>query len=99
MKLKKQNESYILKIYWSVMNRRKKKTNINRYTCDWSWNFKEWKTIVEKLALNEMHRFWYECNNNVLDDKNEYKKFIERHRDQSSILMNYEKKSIAKSEK
>ena len=35
----------------------------------------------------------------MLDDKNKYKKFIERHRDQNFISMNYERKSIAESEK
>ena len=101
MKSKKQNKKYRLKIYWSIMsmNRRKKRANIDRYTCNWSWDFEEWRTIVEKFALNDMHWFWIEFINNVLDDENEYKKFIERHRGQSFISMNYERGSIAESEK
>ena len=80
------------------VNRRKKKANIDRYTCDWNWDFEKWKTIVKKPVLNDMHRFWIKFINNVLDDENEYKKFIERHRDQNFISMDYERGSIAKSE-
>ena len=47
MKSKKQNENYILKIHWSVMNRRKKKANIDRYTCNWSWDFEKWKRLLK----------------------------------------------------
>ena len=97
MKSKKKNEIYKLKIHRSIISRRKKRANIDWYTYNWNCNFEKWDTTVKKSDLNYMHQFWYKNTDIMLDDENEYKKFIEQNRDRNFILMKYEKKLIKKS--